>query len=152
MAEHIEAFTAAHLEECAHLLMTSFNAEPWNEKWTLNTSKKTLEQTLLTPGFLGFVSVEDEILAFATGCCEQDDEREVFYLDTLCVRPDSQGTGVGSRLLEHLKEHLDKSEVSTIYLITHRGTPAEHFYRKNGYRVSDEDIVMIYEWGKPHRG
>jgi hypothetical protein len=35
--------------------------------------------------------------------------------------------------------------VNTIYLITHKGTPAEAFYRKNGYGVSSEDIVMTQE-------
>ena len=53
-----------------------------------------------------------------------------------------QGTGVGSRLLGRLKEHLGEGGVNTIYLITHEGTPAEAFYRKNGYSVSSEDIVM----------
>ena len=95
---------------------------------------------------MGFVAVEDEVMGFATGCCEQDDTQEIFYLETLCVRPDSQGRGVGSRLLEHLKGELRKSEINTIYLITHKGTPAESFYKKNGYKVSEKDIVMICEW------
>ena len=146
MAEHIEPLAESHLNECAQLIVSAFNAEPWNESWTFDTAKKTLDQTLGTPGFLGFVSVEDEILAFATGCCEQDDKKEVFYLDTLCVRPGVQGSGVGSRLLEHLKGHLEQRGVNSIYLITHRDTPAESFYKKNGYRVSNEDIVMICEW------
>jgi hypothetical protein len=32
MSERIEKFKAAHLDECAHLFMTAFNAEPWNDK------------------------------------------------------------------------------------------------------------------------
>ena len=146
MAERIEPLTQSHLNECAHLIVSAFNIEPWNENWTFDTAQKTLYQTLEAPGFMGFVSVEDEIMGFATGCCEQDDKKEVFYLETLCVRPDIQGKGVGSRLLGHLKGRLDKSGVNTIYLITHKGTPAESFYKKNGYRVSEEDIVMICEW------
>ncbi len=146
MAERIEPLTESHLNECAHLIVSAFNAEPWNENWTLDTARKTLDQTLEGPGFVGFVSVADEVTGFATGCPEQEDTQEVFYLETLCVKPDMQGRGVGSRLLEHLKGHLDKSGISTIYLITHKGTPAESFYKKNGYRVSEKDIVMIYEW------
>jgi len=42
MAERIEAFKIDHLEECAHLLMTAFNAEPWNDKYTPETAKKQL--------------------------------------------------------------------------------------------------------------
>ena len=146
MAERIEALTESHIDECANLIVSAFNAEPWNESWTFDTAKKTLDQTLRVPGFLGFVSVEDEVMGFAMGCCEQDDKKEVFYLNTLCVRPDVQGKGVGSRLLDHLKVELGKSGISTIYLITHRDTPAESFYKKNEYRVSSKDIVMVCEW------
>jgi aminoglycoside 6'-N-acetyltransferase I len=85
------------------------------------------------------------IVAFATGYPEPDDRREVFFLRTLCVGPEAQGTGVGSRLIGHLKEHLGKGGVNTIYLITHKGIPAERFYEKHGYKTNDEDIVMAHE-------
>jgi aminoglycoside 6'-N-acetyltransferase I len=97
-------------------------------------------------GFVGFVTLDEGVVAFATGYREPDDVREVFFLKTFCVRPDAQGTGVGSNLMGPLKEHLGESGVNTIYLITHKGTPAEGFYRKNGYTVNSEDIVMTQEW------
>jgi aminoglycoside 6'-N-acetyltransferase I len=146
MAERIEAFKKDHLDECADLLVATFNAEPWNAKYTLHTAKKELAWILSVPGFVGLVSVTDEVVAFATGYREPDDQREVFYLKTFCVKPDAQGTGVGSRLIGQLKEYLGKSGVNTIYLTTHKGTPAESFYRKNGYTIKSEDIVMTHEW------
>lgn len=147
MSEHIEALKADHLEECAHLLIAAFNTEPWNAKYTLDTAKRELAWILGVPGFVGLVSLTDRVVAFATGYIEPDDERDVFYLKTFCVESEAQGTGVGSRLLEHLKEHLlEKTGVSKVYLITHRGTPAESFYRKNGYEVNDADIVMTRKW------
>ena len=146
MAESIQAFKQDHLDECADLLVATFNAEPWNAKYTLHTAKKELAWILSVPGFVGLVSVTNEVVAFATGYREPDDQREVFYLKTFCVRPDAQGNGVGSRLIGQLKEHLGKSGVNTIYLTTHKGTPAEFFYRRHGYKVSDEDIVMKREW------
>jgi aminoglycoside 6'-N-acetyltransferase I len=145
MAEHIEEFTADHLEECAHLLISTFNAEPWNDNWTLDRAKKALMWTQAVPGFVGLVAVDDGVRALTTGYIEPDDDKDVFYLNIFCVRPDVQGRGVGSRLLGHLKEHLDKIGVTSIYLITHKGTPAESFYRKNGYKASDKDIVMTSE-------
>lgn len=148
MTERIEAFTTAHLEECAHLLISAFNTEPWNAKYTLDRAKRELAWNAKVPGFVGLVSLTDKVVALAVGFIVPDDEKDVYYLSTFCVSPDVQGTGVGGRLLEHLKGHLEKSGINSIYLITHRGTPAEAFYRKNGYRVSDEDIMMTYEWGK----
>ena len=146
MAERVELLTEDHLNECAHLLMVTFNAEPWNDNWTFEAAKKKLVWTIEVPGFVGLVSLDDGVMAFATGYREPDDERDVFYLKTFCVRPDAQGKGVGSKLLGHLKEELGKSGVNTIYLITHKETPAEAFYKKNGYSVNSEDIVMTHEW------
>jgi GNAT superfamily N-acetyltransferase len=97
-------------------------------------------------GVHGFGLAQWGVVAFATGYREPDDRREVYFLRTLCVRPEAQGAGVGSRLIGHLKEHLGKSGVNTIYLVTHRGIPAERFYRKHGYKINDEDIMMTHEW------
>jgi aminoglycoside 6'-N-acetyltransferase I len=146
MAERIEEFKEDHLDECARLVLAAFNAEPWNDEWTLETAKEELSWTMRVPGFAGLVSLDGGIVALATGYREPDDRREIFFLKTFCVRPDAQGTGVGSRLLGRLKEHLGESGVNTIYLSTHRGTPAEDFYRRNGYTVNPEDIFMTLEW------
>jgi predicted enzyme involved in methoxymalonyl-ACP biosynthesis len=48
--------------------------------------------------------------------------------------------------MQRLKEKLEKMGVNLIYLTTHKGTPAESFYKKIGYRVSDEDVIMTHEW------
>ena len=146
MAERIENLRKDHLDECAHLLASAFNAEPWNANYTFDTAKKELAWTLDVPGFVGLVALDEGVVAFAVGYIEQDDEREIFCLKTLCVRPDAQGKGVGSRLMQRLKEKLEKMGVNLIYLTTHKGTPAESFYKKIGYKVSDEDVVMTHEW------
>lgn len=146
MTERIETFGRDHLDECARLLVSAFNAEPWNDAWTLETARQELAWTMGVPEFAGLVSLDGQVLAFATGWREPDDRREVYYLKTFCVSPNAQGTGVGSRLLARLEEYLDECGVNTIYLVTHRNTPAEGFYRKNGYTVNPEDVVMTREW------
>ena len=147
MEERIESFTEEYLDACASVLVSAFNSDPWNENWTFANAKKELARTLSVPWSLGFISVDgEEVLGFAEGCREQDGDREVFYLETLCVRPHAQGFGTGSRLLQHLKKELEQAGINAIYLITHKGTPAESLYKKNGYQVSEEDVVMIHEW------
>ncbi len=46
MGERIEEFKANHLDECAHLFMNAFNAEPWNDDWTFDTAKRELAWTM----------------------------------------------------------------------------------------------------------
>lgn len=146
MVERIETFRVEHLDDCAHLFMTAFNAEPWNDKYTFDTARKQLAWHLKVPGCVGLISVRDGLVAFAIGYREPTDVGEVFHLSIFCVRPDVQRTGVGSRMLDRLEERLGKSGVNTVYLGTNRGTPAEAFYRVHGYEVSDEEIVMSHEW------
>ena len=152
MSERIETFEIDHLDDCAHLFMTAFNAEPWNDSYTLDTAKKQLAWHLEVPGCVGLVTVSDGIVAFAVGYREPTDVGDVFHLSIFCVRPDAQRTGVGSRLLNRLAERLGKSGVNSIYLGTNKGTPAEAFYRKHGYKVSDEEIEMSHDLGSPERG
>ena len=152
MSERIETFTIDHLDDCAHLFMTAFNAEPWNDSYTLDTAKKQLAWHLEVPGCVGLVFVNDGIVAFAVGYREPTDVGDVFHLSIFCVRPDAQRTGVGSRLLKRLEELLGKSAVNTIYLGTNKGTPAEAFYKKHGYKVSDEEIIMSHDLANPASG
>ena len=142
MSERIETFKVGHLDDCAHLFMTAFNAEPWNDSYTLDTARKQLAWTLEVPGCVGFVSINDGVVAFALGYREPTDVGDVFHLSIFCVRPDVHRTGVGTKLLRHLEDRLRQIGVNTVYLGTHKGTPAEAFYRKHGYTVSDEEIEM----------
>ncbi len=122
--------------------MTAFNAEPWNDSYTLDTAKRQLAWHLEVPGCVGLVTVNDGIVAFAIGYQEPTDVGDVYHLSIFCVRPDVQRTGVGSRLLRTLEDRLRESGVKTVYLGTNKGTPAEAFYRKHGYTVSEEEIEM----------
>lgn len=146
MDERIEAFEVDHLDECAELLVATFNAEPWSETWTLETAKRLLSWTHRVPGFMGLVSFDDGVVAFATGYREPSDGGDVYYLRTLCVRPDAQRTGVGSRLMERLEREVGRMGMNLIYLITDKATPAEAFYGKNEYRTSSKHIVMNHKW------
>src|SRR5918998_377445 len=124
MAERIEAFNEDHLDECAHMFMTTFNAEPWNDSYTHDTAKAQLAWHLRVPGFLGLVSVNDGIVAFAVGYREPMDEGDVFHLSIFCVRPGVHRSGVGTRLLRTLEKNLRQAGVGPVYLGTHKGTPA----------------------------
>jgi ribosomal protein S18 acetylase RimI-like enzyme len=152
MDERIETFKVEHLDDCAHLFMIAFNAEPWNDKYTLDTAKKQLAWHLRVPGCVGLVSVKDGIVAFAIGYREPTDVGDVFHLSIFCVRPDAQRTGVGSRLLLHLEERLRDTGIRTVYLGTRKGTPAEAFYEKNAYGASAEDIEMSHDLRNSERG
>ncbi|MCC5621812.1 GNAT family N-acetyltransferase [Nostoc sp. CHAB 5715] len=142
MSEEIQTFTTEYLDKCAHLYIEVFNGEPWNEEWTFETAKARLFEILNTPGFVGFVFKQDELLGFVAGYCKQGQKSKSFYLEEICVRPNKQRQGIGTRLLNQLMDTLTAMEVTGVYLLTKKDGQAEAFYTKHGYQRSQHLIFM----------
>jgi ribosomal protein S18 acetylase RimI-like enzyme len=64
----------------------------------------------------------------------------VAKLDDVSVKPDRRGQGVGSELLQQLKEHLRKEAVTRIDVAVHLDNPeAKRFYEKLGFVALNEE-------------
>ena len=143
MREEYLEFSIEQLEACTQLYVDVFNGEPWNDRWTLPAASQRLQDLLNTPGFFGVIVVREQPVAFVAGCREQWPDRVVFCLKEVCVRADLQGQGIGTRLLQHLDAELaSRLGVTSVYLATMRDSPAEAFYRKNGYRTQERLVLM----------
>ncbi len=68
---------------------------------------------------------------------------EIFVLEEMCVAPEAQGRGVGSRLLRRLHRVLEEKDIGRVVLLTIGDSPAEAFYRKSGYRRSFNTVMMV---------
>jgi aminoglycoside 6'-N-acetyltransferase I len=133
-----------NLEQCIELYIKVFNSEPWNESWTYETAKERLTDLLHTPKFTGFFWKNNETpIGFIAGNSKTTYQGITFYLAELCINNEIQGKGYGSQLVQFLlEEELQKKNVKNIYLLTSNGGLAESFYRKNGYVVNNNRIVM----------
>jgi ribosomal protein S18 acetylase RimI-like enzyme len=94
---------------------------------------------------LGFVwlAYDDKGLA---GCCvvcyaiSTSMGAVVVKLDDVSVQPDRRGQGVGTEMLEQLKEQLRKESVARIDVAVHMQNPeARHFYEKLGFVALNEE-------------
>ena len=64
----------------------------------------------------------------------------VVKLDDVSVQPKRRGKGVGSAMLEQLKEQLRKESVARIDVAVHLDNPAaKHFYEKLGFASLNEE-------------
>lgn len=64
----------------------------------------------------------------------------VAKLDDVSVKPDRRGTGIGTALLEQLKEQLRKESVTRIDVAVHVENPAaRRFYEKLGFAPLHEE-------------
>ena len=61
-----------HISKCSELYIKVFNAEPWNDKWTIKIAKKRLTDIYSTPNFEGILYTEDgQVKGAILGNCEQ---------------------------------------------------------------------------------
>ncbi|MDZ8077669.1 MAG: GNAT family N-acetyltransferase [Nostoc sp. DedQUE01] len=146
MSEEIQTFSTEYLDRCAYLYVEVFNSEPWNEEWSFNTARTRLLEIINTPGFVGFVFKQDELLGFLAGYCKQVQKGKSFYLEEICVRPDNQRQGIGTKLLNQLMDTLTSIEVSRVYLLTNKNGQAEAFYTKHGYQRNQQMILMTKQF------
>ena len=140
---NIRESTSADLPPCARFFAAVFNASPWNESWTEETSLQRLSDCAATPNFLGIVAEDDAgIAALAFGYWQRYQEEKHYYLLEFCVANDRQGEGIGTRLIEAMHARLQEGGVNRIYTLTARETPAQDFYEKSGFYVSPKMILM----------
>jgi len=76
-----------------------------------------------------------------------DHDSKGAHLRWFIVAPESQGHGIGKRLLEEAVEFCRKTKFSKVYLWTFSGLdPARHLYEKFGFRLCEEHEGK--QWGR----
>lgn len=138
VALEVDPFRRDDLDAGARLYRAAFNGPPWNDDWTVETARTRLAEIVDTPGYRGFAaSTDGELVGLAVGNAERWHTGEHFHLKEMCVRPEEQGSGIGTRLVAHLVEDLRDAGVERVYLLTARDGPASAFYRSRGFRRED---------------
>ena len=65
-----------------------------------------------------------------------------YYIDQFYVKTDWQGKGTGSLFLKLIESEIRTEKMNAIILNTEKGSPAENFYLKNGFRSNEELIIL----------
>lgn len=143
MTQRIELMSIDKLEESIELYMKVFNSEPWNEAWNYEVAKERLSDLINTPKFLGYaLYIKDDLIGFIAGNNKKTYQGLTYYLAELCVSNEIQGKGYGTKLLNFLENELKDRDTKSLYLLTSNGGLAEAFYKKNGYQIKDNRLVM----------
>lgn len=139
-----EIMLPKHLPELAQLYVQTYNAPPWNDKWTEELVTQKLSQMMHCEGFFGLVSMEPHgaINGMIIGEKEIYFDCVQFYVKDFCVAFHLRRTGVGSELLNELERRLVSMGIRKMYLFTSRTDETEGFYQKRGF-ISWDDMVMM---------
>ncbi|MDR3594479.1 GNAT family N-acetyltransferase [Clostridium sp.] len=132
--DNIISIKNEHILKCLELFIKVFNSEPWNDKWTLETAGKRLNDIFIAPNFEGVLYMEDgEIKGAIFGNYEQYYDGIHYNLKELFVSNQLQGKGIGRRLIKELEVRLKAVGVTTIVLFTSKGNGTNNFYLKNNF-------------------
>lgn len=142
----IRPLAAADLPACADILMSVYNNELWQCRWTKETAIEYLSDFFAAKKFVGYAAEEEGQLIGALFAHEKVwwNNSEV-YVEEMFVRPECQRMGCGSRLMEQVEAYVTEHGWAGITLSTNRYAPAPGFYRKHGFVDCGHVLFMAKE-------
>jgi len=143
----IKKFTIEDVDECAELFKEVFSDYPWYDNWVSFSQTKTyLMELIQNPVFEGFVAYEgSKIVAVCIGHIRSWWMGKEFFIDEFYVAKDMQGNGIGTELMDYIKNSFISKNYTRLVLLTNKDIPAEEFYAKNGFQINENRINMINE-------
>lgn len=140
-------FAVEDVNKCAELFKEVFSAYPWYDNWiSFKQTKTYLMELIENPVFEGYVAYDGlDMVAVCFGHKRSWWMGKEFFIDEFYVRNESQGNGIGTGMLNYVKENLMKEGYARLVLLTNKGIPAEEFYIKNGFYNNQNRTVMVKE-------
>ena len=134
----------SYLPQMAELYKAAFSGEPWNDNWSdpvqLDEYMKDISHAHHALNF-GLLE-EGRLVAMSVGRISHWWEGTNYNIEELCVSPDCQGQGMGSKLLALIEERIRKQGLAGIFLQTDNDKPSYRFYHKNGFQDLDMHISL----------
>ena len=143
-------FTVRDIDGCTELFKEVFSAYPWYDKWVSFKQTRTyLEELIENPVFEGYVAYSGlDLVAVCFGHRRSFWTGKEFFIDEFYVRNESQGSGIGTHMLNYVKESLMAENYVRLVLLTNKEIPAEDFYIKMGFYNNQSRTVMVKDLEK----
>ena len=129
----IRKISKSDLEELAKLMVSIYNAPPWNDKWTVETALESLTDISDFPKFFGNVIVDEEkIIGAIIGHIRRYSTESTFYIDEFFISEEYRGTGLAKDLYQTSIKQLKQRGISGAFFTTLKNSQAYKFYVKQG--------------------
>ena len=123
----------------AEILIKESSKKPYNEKYTLKTALKEINE--LAKNELYITTNEKEIIGFIASTITTDNKKKA-YIRELWLKPIYQGKGLGKTFVRFIEEKYKKKGVNIIRLVVKKNAKAFNFYKKVKYKEYKELIFM----------
>ncbi|HSL85448.1 MAG TPA: GNAT family N-acetyltransferase [Bacteroidales bacterium] len=141
----VRKFELEDLTACAEIMMSVYNNELWQCRWSLEKAKDYLMDYVKCHKFIGYTLWLDDKIVGALFSHEKIwwNSNEIF-IDEMFVSPPHQRKGYGTELLNAVENYIEEHKLAGFTLTTNRFTPAPDFYRKNGF-TDAEHVLFMYK-------
>ncbi len=140
------------IEEAAELFQKVYAAAPWYDTWEIEQAKRYLSELMGCPLSEGYVYIhEGAIGGVCLGNYQTWYDGTHFILKEFFVSSRLHGIGIGSQIIEFLKNHWAARRVVQLELWTGKGYPAQNFYEKHGFDLQKDVAVMQCLLKKTHK-
>ena len=107
------------IKELATAMTKAYTEAPWNENWSEEKALRRVKVILSNFESLGIKAVDgDRIVGGLLGYVDPYAEEDFFFVSELFVVPERKRQGIGRKLLEKLKDELQKMDINTIQLVS----------------------------------
>ncbi len=140
-------YSQKYRDQCCQMFLEIFTSEQWGFDWLVLSKVESYMGSLeATPGFLGFVLLDDfdnnQVSGFCLGVINEYANKQ-YEIKEIFVDLKQQSKGLGSELLAEVENFVRQRGVTEVSLLTSNFIPAYGFYLKNGYSVRDTTVQFV---------
>lgn len=141
----LEVLSTREKDEIAQLFVSVFSAEPWNDDWSDATQLERYIDDLIGNKNSLTLGLRDgpALIGLAMGHIRHWYSGTEYYIDELCIHPQRQGQGMGSRFLSEIEAYLRRCDIRHLFLLTDQNVPAYRFYLQNGFTQLKENVAFV---------
>jgi len=138
-------YTEHYQNECIDIFYNIYYDNKYNYSWLNKTKiKRYFNDIQNTPNFEGYIQTKDnKIAGVCFGTINDYFNINKYYIKELFVKKELQGNGIGSTIIDNLKNELLKKNIKIIEIQTNNEDIAFDFYIKNNFKQVNSISHMI---------
>ena len=144
MEDKLTLLDVSYIEQMADLFKKAFAGEPWNDDWSDRAQLlEYVKEISSNCNALNYGLVRDgKLVAMALGMIRHWWEGTNYNIEELCVDPNFQGQGIGTRFMSLIEDEIREKGLHGIFLQTDSDKPAFKFYMKNGFKNLEAHVSL----------
>ncbi len=134
----INKFNQSEIKNVTKIFLNVYVGPPWNEEWDQARAEAYLKGFINNPSSINYLAYDnDQIIGACIGERKYWWQGDEYYINEIFIDKPFQGKGLGSSFLSLIQNDLKQKGITTITLLTTKGTSSDNFYYKNDFKEKE---------------